>query len=396
MTSASASTPQAVNVIKFTANNTLLIGDSKSATVYAYDIAPVAATPAMQGAYNLTDFGGRLAQYSLVGERSILIRDMAISPQSKEAYVAYDVKTARGYLSRVVVVNQSGRIRPFDLADTKHSEVALRDAPTDPAVFWGKTPLRSFTITDLKFHQGKVYVSGMSNAEFSSALRVIDFPFSGSKTATASVEIFHAVHNQNETRAPIQTMQIANLAGEDYIIAAYTCTPLVLIPLKDIKDGAHITGKTIAELGYGNTPINMIKFKSQDFEKKPYEGLLLANRNRSAQFINLSDVAKSAADKGIGAAGMAEHAGTPAVTLPLTGIMHLDDQDDYHVATLRRNAETGRIELVSFLKNVYLRLDDFVSEYDQPGYRYTGDQVGMKDMQNMIIKDGGLGKYVKP
>lgn len=390
-----ASTPQAVNVLKFADANTLLVGDSKSATVYAYTIA-ARSNPGAQSAYNLKQFGQQLAKFAKVPMDRLLVRDMAIAPQNKEAYVAFDIKTSKGYQSRVVVVNQGGHIRPFDLARTPHTEVALQDAPTQRTQFWGKTALRSFTITDMDFYQGKVYVSGMSNAEFSSALRVIDFPFKGNKTATASVEIFHAVHNQNETRAPIQTMQIANLGGQEYIIAAYTCTPLVLIPLKDIKDGAHVTGKTIAELGYGNTPIDMIKFKSQDFEKREYEGVILSNRNRSAQFLNLADVSKSAADKGIGYAGMAERAGTPATTLPLSGILQLDDQSDAHIATLRRDADSGNLELVSFLKNIYLRLDDFVSEYDQPGYQYKGDQLGMKDMQNMIINDGGQGKYAKP
>lgn len=190
----------------------------------------------------------------------------------------------------------------------------------------------------------------------SSELRVIDYPFSNATVSTASVEIFHGAHGETETRAPIQTMQVVTLNNEDYILAAYTCTPLVLIPLSDIKDGAHIVGKTIAEMGYGNTPVDMIKFKSQDWNKNPYEGIILSNRNRSTEFVNLADVAKSATGEGIVTnVGYVEHAGTSMTVLPMTGLVQLDDQDDYHVTTIRRDAETGKLQLVSFLKNLYIR-----------------------------------------
>ena len=45
-----------------------------------------------------------------------------------------------------------------------------------PAAFFeekARTPLRSMTIVDLKFHGGEVFVAGVSNQEFSSTLRRI-------------------------------------------------------------------------------------------------------------------------------------------------------------------------------------------------------------------------------
>jgi hypothetical protein len=44
-----ASTPQAVNVIKFGDAKTLFVGDSKSATLYAYNIASSENATAQQG-----------------------------------------------------------------------------------------------------------------------------------------------------------------------------------------------------------------------------------------------------------------------------------------------------------------------------------------------------------
>lgn len=389
-----ASTPQSVNVIKFGDANTLFVGDSKSATLYAYTIGN-STNPEAQKAYNIHDLSNKIAAFAKVGVMDIIVRDMAINPVSKEAYIAFDTKTKTGYASQIIVVNQAGTISKFNLTTTKHTEIKLNDAPTSDVKFWDKTSLRSMTFTDIDFYKGKVYVSGMSNAEFSSALRVVDYPFN-SKVSTSSIEIFHAVHGQNETRAPIQTLQFVILNNEDYILAAYTCTPLVLIPIKDLKDGAHIVGKTIAEMGYGNTPVDIIKFQSEGFDKKPYEGIILANRNRTAQFVNMNDIAKSATENNISYAGMAEHAGTPINNLPMTGLMQMDDQDGYHILTMRRNDETGSLELISFLKNLYLRLDEFVSEYDQPTYKYTDpNQIQMKGYQNMMIQDLDKNKFIK-
>jgi hypothetical protein len=191
-------------------------------------------------------------------------------------------------------------------------------------------------------------------------------------------------------------LQFVNLNNEDYILAAYTCTPLVLIPVKSLENGAHIVGKTIAEMGYGNTPVDIIKFQSEDFDKKQYEGIILANRNRTAQFVNLNDLSTASKKDGIGYAGMAEHAGVQISNLPMTGLMQMEDQDAYHIVTMRRNDETGSLELISFLKNLYLRLDEFVTEYDQPTYKYNDpNQLQMKGYQNMMIEDLGQDKFKK-
>ncbi|MCL9806978.1 hypothetical protein NAT51_15685 [Flavobacterium amniphilum] len=389
-----ATNPQSVTVIKFGDDNTLFIGDSKSATLYAYTVPNVDNSSA-QKAYNIHDLSNKISTFLKVNPLDLIVRDMSVNPKSKEAYIAIDTKSKNGYTSQIVVVNQDGKIRKFDLVSTKHTEIKINDAPTKDIIFWDKTPMRSLTFTDIDFYKGKLYVSGMSNAEFSSALRVIDYPFN-SKISTTSLEIYHAVHGQNETRAPIQTLQFVNLNNVDYVLAAYTCTPLVLIPVKDLKNGAHIVGKTIAEMGYGNTPVDIIKFQSEDFDKKKYEGIILANRNRTAQFVNLDDLSIGSKTDGIGYAGMAEHAGIPITNLPMTGLMQMEDQDDYHILTMRRNDETGSLELISFLKNLYLRLDEFVTEYDQPTYKYNDpNQIQMKGYQNMMIQDLGQDKFKK-
>jgi len=44
---------------------------------------------------------------------------------------------------------------------------------------------------------------------------------------------------------------------------------------------------------------------------------------------------------------------------------------------------------------MYLRLDEFVSEYDMPTYKYEGQQLEMKGYQNMMIKDLGKTEFIK-
>ena len=44
----------------------------------------------------------------------------------------------------------------------------------------------------------------------------------------------------------------------------------------------------------------------------------------------------------------------------------------------------------------YLRLDEFVAEYDMPSYQYAGQQLQSKAFQNMLIQDSGLTKFLKP
>ena len=92
-----------------------------------------------------------------------------------------------------------------------------------------------------------------------------------SQLSTTSVEIYHGGHNLIETRAPIRAMSFASWGGKPYLVAAYTCTPLVIMPLDELKNGAHVRGKTVAELGYGNTPADMIAYtKTEQGKKKTF------------------------------------------------------------------------------------------------------------------------------
>jgi hypothetical protein len=82
-----------------------------------------------------------------------------------------------------------------------------------------------------------------------STLHRIAFPF-GEGMTTCTVEIWHPVHAEFETRAPIIRQLIREVNGEAHLYAVYGCTPLVRFPLAALKNGAHVRGDINGELGY--------------------------------------------------------------------------------------------------------------------------------------------------
>jgi hypothetical protein len=102
-----------------------------------------------------------------------------------------------------------------------------------------------------------------------------------------TVEIWHPVHGEFETRAPIIRQLIREVRGQSYLFAVYGCTPLVRFPLDSLTDGAHVRGDTIGELGYGSNPLDMLTF-SDPFDHKEY--LLVTIDVRSASRIGIADL----------------------------------------------------------------------------------------------------------
>ena len=61
---------------------------------------------------------------------------------------------------------------------------------------------RAQAITQVKYANGRVWASGLSNEEFASKLWSVAYPFAKADAGT-SVEIYHGNHQQLETRAPM-------------------------------------------------------------------------------------------------------------------------------------------------------------------------------------------------
>jgi hypothetical protein len=60
---------------------------------------------------------------------------------------------------------------------------------------------------------------------------------------------------------------------------------------------------------------------------------------------------------------------------PLAPVMRIDNLNAGLLLALRREDASGNMQLVSIPKGAYLRLSDFVNEYDFPDYKYPdGDK----------------------
>lgn len=383
VSAANADALKSVSVLQFGPENTLFVGDGMAGSIHAYATQTI-ENPMAQAGFNLRDLDREIATLVGVNADDVRIKDLAIHPESKEAYIAVSYIAGDSYSPAVVIANQSGQLRVMDTASPQ-SSLAINNTIEDGFAFYDRVDVRSLTFTDLDFHKDKLYISGLSNADFAANLWSASYPFDGT-TSTTSVEIYHTTHNQQETRAPIRTMMISQIDGVDMVLAAYTCTPLVAFPLSDLTDGGHVSGKSIAELGYGNTPIDMISFDATNFQtQEQYPVMLMTNKNQSAQVVPMTSIVDAVASEAISQPiSFGATAGVDINDIPLTGILQADEQNAYMITTIRRDAEEGDLELVSYMKNVYLRLGDFESEYEFSSYKYPEEQKWIFDMQQSL------------
>ncbi|MGI9287204.1 MAG: hypothetical protein ACR2P1_17610, partial [Pseudomonadales bacterium] len=367
-----AATPTSVGALEFANDNTLFVADSDGGRVFAYTL-PNAKPTSGSASYNLIGFGQSIARKFGVSDRDLIYHDIATHPVSGEIWISLTVNENKKPRPAIVRANTAGHITIVDLSKLSQTAKRIDGTANDGVKFWRDIPATTLAITDLDYVDGTLYVSGLSTGEFASTLRQIPYPFKDANDTT-HIEIYHTVHDQIETRAPIRAMTVLDLDGEQTVVAAYTCTPLVTIPTKALKDGANVRGKTVAELGYGNTPLDVIQFTAPNQQEQPEDYVLIVHKERNADLIRVADLAATSKKDGLSTPEMWGHAGVPSRALPLSGVLQVADQDAQYIATLKRNIETGDVDLVSFRKGAYFRLSDFISEYNFPDYQYPAKQ----------------------
>jgi hypothetical protein len=256
---------KSASALAFGPDGVLFVGDSAAGAVAAIDTGDkVAAAGAKVDVQGLDT---KLAAMVGVAPADILINDVAVNPISKNVYVA--AARGRGPDAAAVIakVDAAGALTLLPLDTIRHETVSFSDAPDAAA----RQNPRTQTITDIAYVNGNVMVAGMSNEEWSSALRSIPYPFKTAAKGT-QLQIWHASHGRYETQSPVRTFVPYTIDGKDYVLAAYTCTPLVKIPVSDLKAGAQVKGVTISDLGAGNQPLDMVPYK-----KDGHEFILIAN-----------------------------------------------------------------------------------------------------------------------
>ena len=330
-------TLQSAGPLTFGPEGILFIGDTKAAAVVAIDTGD--KSPSGVPLAKVEGINQKVAALLGTTPDQILIDDLAVNPASKRVYLSVSRGRGPDAIPVLVRINSSGQPEVVTLEKVKFSRAALPDAPADAVVGQGQrqsNPRRE-SITDLAYYDGRVLVAGLANEEFGSTLRAIPFPFTSTVNGT-SVEIYHGAHGRFETRAPVRTFVPYKVGNENYLIAAYTCTPLVQFPLSEVKPGAKIKGKTIAELGNRNRPLDMVVYQK---DGKNY--LLLANSSRGVMKIPTDGIACA---EGIDTP-VPDKKGLGYETLATwTGVDQLDRLDAGNVVVLRR-AEDGTLSLES-------------------------------------------------
>lgn len=327
---------KSISQIAFGPEGILFLADSRSAAIVAIATGDTQAT-AQVGTLKIEGINGQIAALLGTAPDQVLIDDLAVNPLSHRTYLAVSRGRGPEAIPVLVRVTEGKKLEVVSLEKVKFSRAELPDAPADKPPAEGRrgSNPRMESITDLAFLQNRVLVAGLSNEEFSSTMRSIPFPFEKS-VAGANVEIYHGAHGRFETRSPIRTFVPFNVGNEPQLLAAYTCTPLVQLPLKDLLPGAKVKGKTIAELGNRNRPLDMIVY-----EKDGKQFLLVANSSRGVMKVSTDKIeaSESITDpvKDGGTRGL------PYETVQgWTGIEQLDRLDQANVVVLRRSEGSGQ------------------------------------------------------
>jgi hypothetical protein len=227
----------------------LFVGDTAGTTVFA--IATGDTKGDSKAAIKQEKLPEKIGAMLGASAADITINDMKVNPESGNLYISIARgKGASGMPAIVKLDRASGKLSQFELKDVPVASVKLGAAG-------GKQP--GLAITGLVYAKGKLYLAGLSAEEFASNFRVIPFPFKEIGKGS-STEIFHGAHGRLETNSPIRTFTIIDIAKEANLLASYTCTPLVRIPVDNLKPGEKVKGTTVAELGNGNTPLDMVPY----------------------------------------------------------------------------------------------------------------------------------------
>ncbi len=315
--------------LAFGPDGILFVGDTAGAALFAIDTGD--RGPAAQGTVKSDGVNRKIAEAIGTTPDQIMVNDLAVNPASHRAYVSVARGKGPAAAPIIVRIDAAGKVEVLALDDIPFAKVALPDPPSSE----GARNARAEAITDLAFIDGRVFVAGLSNEEFSSRLLAVPYPF-GDPGKGTSIEIYHGAHGRLETKSPVRTFAPYSIQGEPYLMAAYTCTPLVKLPVAALKPGTHYKGTTVAELGNRNKPLDMIIY-----QKDGKDFILLANSSRGVMKVKTEgvDSAPSISSPVSGTKGQ------PYETIAgLKGVVQLDSLDKDHAVVLIQR-DNGSLDL---------------------------------------------------
>ncbi len=310
--------------LAFGPSGILFVGDSLGAQIVAIDTGD--AKSGSSFSVNVQGIDGKIAAALGTTADQISIKDVVTNPVSKNVYISVSRGRSADAKAVILKLDSAGKMTEVSLDNVKYSAAALPNPPN-------QSNDRNPTITQIRYVDGKVLVAGLSNEEFQSNMKVIAFPFE-SVDKGASIEMYHGSHARYETNSPIRTFVPYTINNQQFILAAYTCTPLVKIPMSELKAGNKVEGTTIAEMGAGNQPLDMVPYK-----KNGHDYVLMAN---STHGVTKLDMAHLDTYKAITAPS--DVAGVPFESLSdWQNVKHLQAYDDKSVLVL--SGSSGAMDL---------------------------------------------------
>jgi hypothetical protein len=326
---------KAIGPMTFGPDGLLFAADTQSASIFALDLGALTQGGA-PGAKAVPGIDQQIAGLLGTDVREIAVTDLAVHPRTRNAYLSVMRGQGTNAAAALVRVDGAGKIDVLALDKVTYSKVDLPNAPAAANDANPNRNPRTSSVTDMAFVDGRLYVAGLSNEEFSSKLRSLPYPFTAVDRG-ASVEIYHGNHGAFETRSPVYTFVPYKVNGETNLIAGYLCTPLVKFPVNSLQPGAKVLGTTIAELGNRNRPLDMIVYK-----KDGKEFLLMSNNSRGVMKI---PTAGFAAAQKIESRVSSETGGVPFETVTaLKGVEQLDLLDEARTILLARS-DAGALNL---------------------------------------------------
>jgi len=308
--------------LAFGPDGILFVGDSLGAQIVAIDTGDTKAASA--ASVNVQGIDAKIAAALGTTADQISIRDLATNPVSKNVYISVSRGKGADAMAVLLKLDSAGKLSEVKLDNVKYSAAKLPNPPT-------QSNQKTNTITEVRYVDGKVLVAGLSNEEFSSNMKVIAFPFADADRG-ALIEMYHGSHGRYETNSPIRTFVPYTIANQKYILAAYTCTPLVKIPVSELKSGAKIQGTTIAEMGAGNVPLDMVAYK-----KDGHEYILMANSTHGVTKVDASHLETYKA-----ITAPTDVTGVPFKTIDdWKNVKHLQAYDDKQALVLSDNGKSG-------------------------------------------------------
>lgn len=279
-----------IGPMTFGPDGTLFAADRTSATIVAMKLPDVDVKYGdpfgTAGTSAVDSIDAKVGALLGTDAAGVTITDLAVHPISKHTYLSVMRGTGPEAKAALVRVNGAGSVVlvPFDTIS--FTSVSL---PNPAAVSPNGRGGRAQSVTDLSLVDGRLYVAGLSNEEFASKLWSVAYPFT-SVDRGASIEIYHGNHGGLETRAPVMAFVPYKIGSELNILAGYTCTPLVKIPVTALKAGDKVVGTTIAEFGAGNQPLDLLVY-----QKDGRDFLLMSNSRHGVMKISTNGFANAAA-----------------------------------------------------------------------------------------------------